>query len=156
MPSEQHQAVVRRLVDLGALTHDFKQSLLKAIVRDSDQETANVLKVELAEASVTPDAYQIDQEGCVVTVFEVEMHSTLDKEKLDKYIRYWWLLDDLSWVLRIVIVKCLANVGICYEIDLRDVVYATESSNPVIALSISRNNCSLTVVKDAITPLASG
>lgn len=145
MPSEQHQSVVRKLSELGASTHDFKQAVLKAIRRDCDQETADGLKTDLEPSKITPDAYRIDHEHRTVVVFEVEKFSALDEVKMSHYIHWWWMLDDLLWDLRLIIVRCFANTGVCFEIDLRDVVYAEFSKDPAAVLSISRVNCTATI-----------
>lgn len=155
MPSEKHQAVISKLSELGTSTHGFKRSVIEAIRLEEGQEVAECLKEDVNNNRVTPDAFRIEVHKRTVIAFEVEMFNAIDESKMARYVDWWWMLDDFYWDLRLVGVKCIANVGICYEIDLKAFIYAILKPKPVCTLSISATNCSDVLRQEDDAPSAS-
>jgi hypothetical protein len=57
-----------------------------------------------AVKGMIPDAYRINTEAQTVTIFEVEDTYGLTWKKLDRYLDLFWVLDNESWELEIVVV----------------------------------------------------
>lgn len=65
----------------------------------------------------TPDAFKVDSEGREITLYEVEDSHRLTIRKLSIIVNLWWVLDDIGWDLRLILLDRYAASR--KELDLR-------------------------------------
>ena len=106
-----HDALLDRIVEKHALTRDRFMPAVRAALLTSDGVTAAEWR-EWFDAShwiVVPDAFKIDQATKTFTVYEVEITSFVNEEKLDKLAHLYWSVNEWHWDVRLVRVDSLAS-----------------------------------------------
>lgn len=129
---EQHRNLVDKLLaEAGAKRGRFKRAVLSELkLTPEDLEY-------LAEIRIAPDGYLFDHTREEVICYEVEAGSPINEQRLAPYVDWWWLLDDLGWNLRLVILRSFARHGVAFEIDLRAVSLTWHSTKPLIVGNVS-------------------
>jgi len=69
----------------------------------------------------TPDAFKVDSERREITLYEVEDSHRLTIRKLSIIVNLWWVLDDIGWALRLIVVDRYAAKR--KELDLHEWSY---------------------------------
>ena len=129
---EQHRNLVDKLlIEAGARKGRFKRAVLAELKLDHEE-----LK-PLEEIRIAPDGYLFDHEREEVICYEVETSSPINEARLQPYVDWWWILDDLGWNLRLVILRGYSCHGVAFEIDLRAVSLTWHSEVPIITGKIS-------------------
>lgn len=110
-----HNQYISDLRSLGAQTKGFHDSLLRVVGgKHSDPTPLHTCdhcdisrwlgEITQDYRSVVPDAFEIDTEVRLVTVYEVEVTHPLTNVKREKYKAYFWMLDEVYWRLRVITV----------------------------------------------------
>ena len=124
---EQHRNLVDKLLaEAGAQQGRFKRAVLAELKLEPED-----LK-PLDKIRISPDGYLFDHPREEVICYEVETTSPINEERLQPYVDWWWILDDLGWNLRLVILRGYNCHGVAFEIDLRDVSLTWDSLAPLI------------------------
>lgn len=112
-----HAELVARVVKHGSgvTRRAFAASVQKAADLDIEDARGPL-------SWVVPDAFKIDAENRVLTVYEVEVTSRLTSKKLASYAAIWWLLDYSEWTLEVVVVD---RYGVFRKIAMQVYAYAT-------------------------------
>jgi hypothetical protein len=123
-----HSALVAKLAAAGALTKGFSSAVLDAVAGKHGSHDLKydgafpyrdclrcVVKEGMGTGKIVPDAYVVDAERMEVIAYEVEVTSPVTEFKLEKYINWWWALDEEYWSLRLIIVDRFGNHK---EVDL--------------------------------------
>ncbi len=87
-----HQSLVADLLREGMSGTGFRANLERAV--------GHGLSFRLV-----PDAHRIDEEERTVEVHEVEVTHSMSENKLERYLRLYWALDEHDWELRVFVVN---------------------------------------------------
>src|SRR5690606_18605528 len=122
----RHRRLIADLVASGCSTHWFKERILDAVTGrhsdhrpvlaiSSDPASAYVpcnrclLRGDLSEFKIVPDAFRIDEAQGDIIAYEVEVTHRLPDWKLERYTEWFWAIDEFEWLLRLVIVDRFGN-----------------------------------------------
>lgn len=93
-----HNAIIQDLCGSGAQSKFF----WKAIRAIATEEGWLRDDLRLAKREFQPDAFVVDRETKVITLFEVEHHHLLNDRKLTMLAHFWWDLDCEGWCVELV------------------------------------------------------
>jgi hypothetical protein len=116
--------------DNGLNRYRFRVLVTRALICDTNSSFHDEDDVQCEFSSLTcvrPDAFRIDNEHRIVTVFEVEDTSRISREKADAYIDLWWAFDTCSWFFEVVVVD---TNGHARHWDMDDLSYDGIDNRP--------------------------
>jgi len=102
VPSPDHKAAVARLVASGASVEKFGKAIRKLWREVQGAENDATEFFSRGGFCRIPDAYRIDREAKVVTVYEVVVHSPVSRDKATDYFDLFWMLDGEYWTLDVI------------------------------------------------------
>ena len=77
---------------------------LREILKDNTPQEMVFRKGRRQTLQFIPDAFRVDSEEQEITLYEVEDSNFLTIRKLSIIVNLWWVLDDMGWNLRLVVV----------------------------------------------------
>ena len=86
-------------------THLCKQAIRKAVIL----RWSNFVKEALEAFRFVPDAYEIDQEEFIITIYEVEISNPISDDKMHTYWQLLHFIEDEDWSLKLIRVDRFGN-----------------------------------------------
>lgn len=123
-----HEREIAKLVSEGCRVARFRTAILDAVVGKHgshvpiiDGEGSYIacdrclLKEDTGNGKIVPDAFRIDVDRMEIIAYEVEVSNPVSEWKIEKYLDWFWAIDEYEWLLRLVIVN---RFGHRSEVDL--------------------------------------
>jgi hypothetical protein len=97
VPSAAHKGAVAELVASGAQTSRFGVAIRKLWHEVQGKDNDAIEFFSRGGFCRIPDAYRIDRETKVVTIYEVVVASDISRDKATDYLNLFWMLDEEYW-----------------------------------------------------------
>jgi len=86
-------------------THLCRQAIRKAVI----MRWSNEVKTALEVFRFVPDAFEIDQEESIITIYEVEISHPISNNKMHTYWQLLHFIENEDWTLKLIRVDRFGN-----------------------------------------------